>query len=252
MTIADINTLARFLVGADTNSYVAANLLITVNAAYERIVGKILEKTSGSRWKFGDFNRTAFPTFSITMTNAIQSYDFRDWLTTTDQQTLSNTTPLVIIGVEVLDNSGEPHVLKRISLEEIHAQDIGFDNYQETDGLPQEYEIRDNLIVLYPAPATARVTLTNGLILYYLRSAEVFTSAEVTTGTKEPGIPRPYHDILAYEAAYTFAIAKGLDNANRLKAELDRKEKELLEFISKRDQDHSNRPIMTNKPIVFT
>ena len=183
------------------------------------------------------------------MANGTQSYDFRDWLTTTDQQTLASTTPLVIIGVEVLDNNGEPRVLKRISLGEIHAQNIGFDNYQETNGLPEEYEIRDNLIVLYPAPATANVTLTSGLILYYLRSAEIFTAAEVTTGTKEPGIPRPYHDILAYEAAYFYGITSGLPNANLFKSELDRKEKELLEFISKRDQDHSNRPIMTMRKI---
>lgn len=244
MTIANLNTLARFLTGTDTNSYTAANLLIAMNASYERITGKIIAETAGGNWKYGDMNYTAFPTFSVTMTNGTQSYDMRDWLTAEDSgSTSANQFPLVILGAEVLDNNAIPHLLHRTSLQEIHGRGIEFDNYQSTNGLPNEYELRDNLIVLYPAPATASVTLTSGLILYYLRTADLFTSTEVTTGTKEPGFPAPWHDILAYEAAYTFAASKGLANANRLKSIVDQKEKELMRFIGRRNQDE--RPIMT-------
>ena len=241
MNIADINTLTRFLTKTDTTSYTAAQLLIAVNRSYERIVGKIIEETSGARLQFGDFNYTAFPTFTLNLVNGTQQYALTDL----------STDPLTIMGVEVLDNNGEQRLLTRTSLAEIHAKGIEFDNYQSTDGLPNEYEIRDNFIVLYPAPATANVTLTNGLIVYYLRTAQVFTSAEVTTGTKEPGFPSPYHDIIAYEAAYLYGIANGLPNTALFKVEMDRKEKELLRFISKRDQDESSRPIMTNKKIEY-
>lgn len=242
MTIADINTLTRFLTGTDTNSYTAPNLLIATNNSYERVVGKLVSETLNGGMPFGDFNYTAFPSFTIDMSNGVQSYDWRDWGTTDEE------TPLTIMGVEVLDQNGDAHVLEPIRLSEIHKQGIARGEYQSTSGRPREYEKRDNLIVLYPAPDNGvSVTLTAGLILYHLRTADRFTSAEVTTGTKEPGFPSPWHDILAYEAAYMFAIAKGLQNANFLKGEVDRKEREMMSFIARRNQD--DRPIMTMKPI---
>lgn len=247
MTISDIRTLTNLLVGTDSNELDDSTFLILVNSYYERLFAKILAETSGSRWKMGDFNRTAFPTFSITMIDGQQTYDWRDWLDTTNQQTLSDTTPLVILGAEVLDIDGNPVVLERISLEEIHDQKIGFDNYQKTDGLPNEYELRDNLIVLYPAPSSSYVTLNNGLIVYFLPGGQVFTSSELTTGTKEPGIPRPFHEIVAYGAATTWALSKGLANASFLKEELREREKELMNFLSNRDK--ADRPMMSMKKI---
>ena len=88
MTIADIETLTRFLTNTTTTSLTAANLLILENKYYERITGRILEQVSGGSTSFGDLNYTAFPTFTVTMTNGTQSYDLGDW---------STTTPLTII-----------------------------------------------------------------------------------------------------------------------------------------------------------
>ena len=52
MTIADINILARLLTGTTTNEYTAAQLLIAVNASYERITGKLIEATAGGKWPY--------------------------------------------------------------------------------------------------------------------------------------------------------------------------------------------------------
>ena len=237
MNIADINILARLLTGTDTNSYTAANLLIAVNASYERITGRILEETSGGNWPYGDANYTAFPTYTLDLTNSTAEYQFD-----------SLVTPIVIMGVEVLDNNSLWHVLSPITLEDIRRQGIAQVEYQKTDGRPIEYEKRENIIILYPAPDNGvSVTLTAGLKIFFLRTSDNYTSAQVTTGTKVPGFPSPYHDILAYEAAYTFAVAKGLSNINLLKAELDKRERGLLKLISKRNQDE--RPIMTMREI---
>ena len=123
---------------------------------------------------------------------------------------------------------------------------LGQVEYQKTDGIPTEYEKRENMVVLYPAPDNGvSVTLTAGLKIFFLRTADVFTSSEVTTGTKEPGFPSPWHEILAYEAAYMYAVTRQLPNANQLKADVMQKEKELLAFISRRNQD--DRPIITMK-----
>ena len=208
-------------------------------------MGKLIAQTSGGQMKFGDFNYTAFPSFTITMTNSEPAYDLTDW-GTTDEEAI-----LTILGVEVLDDDGNWHLLKPITLDEIHAKGIALSEYQSTDGLPLEYEKRDNLIVLYPAPDNGvSVTLASGLRVYSLRTADRFTSAEVTTGTKEPGFPSPWHDIIAYEAAYLYAIVNAPSKAPAIFREMQRKEKELMSFIARRNQD--DRPIMTMKPIIYT
>ena len=244
MTISDINTLTRFLTKTNTTNFTAAQLLIFVNNSYERIVGKLVAQTSGGQMKFGDFNFSASPSFPVTMSTGVSTYDLTDWETNVEEAILT------ISGAEVQDNDGNWHTLKPITLDEIHDKGIALSEYKKTNGLPLEYEKRDNLIVLYPAPDNGvSVTLSGGLRIYHLRTADKFTSAEVTTGTKEPGFPSPWHDIISYESSYQYAMANGMPNAGFYKSEMDRKERELMSFIFKRNQD--DRPIMTNKPIIY-
>ena len=240
MTIADIETLTRFLTKTNTTSLTAANLLILENKYYEEITGRIITETAGMG-DWGDLNYTAFPTFTMTMTNSTAEYDLN----------AISTTPLAILGVEVLDEDGIWHPLRRITLDEIRKKGYAQVEYQKTDGQPNEYEIRDSQIVLYPAPDNGvTVTLTAGLKIFYLRTADVFTSAQVTTGTKTPGFPSPWHDMLSYGPAFDYALTNGLPNALLFKAEYDKRMTELLKFISKRDRDTSR--VMTPEPINFT
>jgi len=249
MDIAAINALARRFTGTEVNSYTAAQLLVDVNNSYERITGKILVENAGGKWKYGDANYTAFPTYTFNLTNGTAAYDINALLGTGTYP--DSHEPLLILGIEVADQNGIYHLLDPITLEDIHKQGFSQSQYLSTNGRPIEYEKREHMLVLYPAPDNGvSVTLTNGLRVFFLRTADRFTSAEVTTGTKEPGFPSPWHDILAWEAAHTFAVAKGLSNVNLLEAGVNKREKGLLDFIAKRNQD--DRPIMTNKPIVFT
>lgn len=149
-------------------------------------------------------------------------------------------------GAEVQDQNGDWHPLTPISLEDIRKQGVGQEDYQETDGLPNEYEKRGNVIVLYPAPDNGvSVTLSNGLKVFYMRTASVIT--DITDTTTDLGLPSPFVDVVAYEAALPKAIADGLRNINQLRAERDFKEKELFKFISRRNRD--TRPIMSNRAI---
>lgn len=240
MTIADLQTLTRFLTKTNTTSLTAANLLILQNKYYEEIVGKIITETSGADFQFGDINYTAFPTYTISMTNGTSAYDL----------SALSTRALAIMGAEVVDNAGDSHPLSRTSLRKIRDMGFAQSEYSPTSGQPIEYEIRDSQIVLYPAPDNGvTVTLTNGLRIFYLRTADIFTSAQVTTGTKEPGFPSPWHDLLAYGPAYDVAITNGLPNANYFKLEYDKRMKEMLQHISKQDQDV--RTVMRNKKINY-
>ncbi|MDO8094407.1 MAG: hypothetical protein Q6360_13095 [Candidatus Brocadiales bacterium] len=228
--------MTRFLTRTNTTSLTAAQILILENKYYEQIVGRIITETSGADWQFGDRNYTAFPTFTLTLVNATAAYDLN----------APTTAPLTVYGVEVLTNGGIWYPLKRTSYRKIREAGYAQPEYYKTAGQPLEYEIRDSQIVLYPAPDNGvTVTLTNGLRIYYLRTADVFTSAQVTTGTKVPGFPIPWHDLMSYGPAYDYALANGLSTANHFKAEYDRRMKEMLAFISKRDQD--TRTIMTPK-----
>ena len=204
-------------------------------------MGKIINETSGADWQFGDRNYEAFPTFTLTLSNSTAEYDINDL----------TTAPLTIAGVEVLDNNSNWFPLERTSLRKIRERGFAQQEYYETDGRPIEYELRDGQIVLYPAPDNGvTVTLTNGLRVYYLRTADVYTAAQVTTGTKEPGFPSPWHELLAYGPAYDYALANNLPMANHLKAKYDEGLRELLAFIGKRDQD--SRSVMNMRPINFT
>lgn len=248
MDIASINITARLLTGTDTNSYTAANLLLAVNNSYERITGKILAETAGGKWPYGDKNYTAFPTYTFNLTNGTAAYDIDALLGTGTYP--DSTEPIMIIGMEIQDQNGRYYPINPITLQEIREMGFSQSQFMPTSGKPIYYEKRENFVVLYPAPDNGiSVTLSAGGRIFYLRTADRFTSAEVTTGTKEPGFPSPWHDILAYEAAYLFAVAKGLSNINFLKGEVDRKERELMQFISRRNQDE--RPIMSMKSETF-
>lgn len=237
-SISNIETFTRFITGTDSSSLPAATLLILENKYYEEITGKIIAETAGADWQYGDRNYEAFPTFTLTMSNGVQAYDIND----------ISTAPLTIMGVEVQDQNGDWHVVSPTSLRKIREQGIAQPEYYPTSGRPIEYELRDSQLVLYPAPDNGvSVTLSSGIRVYYLRTADVFTSAQVTTGTKEPGFPIPWHYLLSWGAAYDYAIAKGMNNANFFRLKYEEGLKEMLSFISKRHQD--SRPIMTTKSI---
>lgn len=239
MQIQDIQTLARFLTNTDATSFTDANLLILENQSYERVVGKLIKETTGGKWQFGDDNYTAFPDYVGDLVNSQAEYDL---------DTLFTDTPLTVIGVEILDQDGIYQLIKPITLERIHSFGVAQSEYQKADQRPLEYEKRENQLVLYPAPDNGvSVTLTGGIKVFYLRTADVFTSAQVSTGTKVPGFPSPWHDILAYETAYHYAVTNGLPNANVLFQEFNRKEQEMHDFISRRNQD--DRKIIRIKPI---
>ncbi len=238
MTVAQTVTLIRRLTRTvgDTNAWSDADLLVDLNAEQERLGGVILTETAGGRWKWGDINYTAFPTYTMNLVNSQAEY-----------QIDSLTGPLIILGVEVLDDTGIWHPLNPITLEDIQAQGLAQLEYLKTDGQPIEYEKREHAVILYPAPDNGvSVTLTGGLRILFLRGMSAITSVSATDAI---GFPLPWHKALAFGTAHTFAVTKGLANELSLERNAQKWEKQLLRFIAKRNQDE--RPIMTNKDIAY-
>ena len=117
--------------------------------------------------------------------------------------------------------------------------------------MPIYYDKQGSSILLYPAPDNgASVTLAAGLKVYFQRTASIFTSAEVTTGTKVPGFASPYHMILAYMAALPYAISYKKDRVPVILNEIRRLEEDLTDHYSRREKDR--RKVITTRGISFT
>ena len=221
--------------------------MITVNQAYEEIVGKLIIATAGGLWHFGDSNFTALPTGLATLVNSQAEYQ----LTGNGTTGINTTTPLLnVLGVSVLDVNGIWQVLKPITLRSLLDADNDPVEYLKTDGLPQYYEKREDFIKLYPAPDNGvKVTLTNGLKVFFQRTADKFTSAQVTTGTKTPGFASPYHPLLSYKAALLHCLSYKPERVPMIMSEIARMEKEMMDFYVNRDNDAPR--VMTMEPVIY-
>lgn len=223
MIIADINQETRDLCDADTVSYPATTLLRRVNSALEECVGKIIN--IDGFWQFDDTNYTDLPTGTGTLVASQSSYSFA-------------AEYLTILKVKAKDSSGNWHILTPID----QAEDAdALEDRLTTDGLPTHYDKIGDSIKLFPAPSAASTTLTSGLKVEFQRTASIFTSAEVTTGTKVPGIASPYHMLLAYKAALPYCMSYKKDRVALYLNEINRLEKEMLDYYARRPRDEVKR-----------
>jgi len=226
MTIADINQEARDLCDASTTSYPAATLLRRVNTALETLVAKII-MASGT-WDYDDTNYTDLPVGKGTLVEGQSSYSFA-------------SNYLQIKNIKVLDKDGTSWRL----LEPIDQSQAGYSLEDDllTDGFPSAYDKVGDTINLYPAPTATSVTLASGIKIEFKRTASLFTSAEVTTGTKEPGIASPYHITIAKMAALPYCKSYKKDRVPQLERDIQVETEEMLKHYSQRERD--SRKVMT-------
>ena len=222
-TIADLNLEARALVDADTTSYPAAVLLRRVNQAYEEVVSFILGLDG--LWQFDDTNFDDFPIATTTLVHNQPDYTF-------------NSTHLEIERASILDAQGNYQPIYPIDISQIGPDPTEL--YPDA-GFPLYYDKAGKSIILYPAPDSSKVTTALGLKVYFKRTADIFTSTEVTTGTKEPGFASPFHMILAYKAAIPFAISYKPDRVRALQAQVLKFEEEMKKFYGRREQDRRKK-----------
>lgn len=224
-TITDIYNEIYALTDTNSTSYPTADILRRVNQKYEEVVGKLIQLDG--KWEFDDSNYTDLPVGTATMVNGQQDYSF-------------DVRFLNVIEVEVKDANGNWHKLTPIDK---RTKDEAISQYQITAGMPTEYDKIGDSIFLYPSPATGSVTLTNGLKVHYQRTADVFTSAQVSTGTKTPGFPSPWHMILAYGASIPYCMTYKKDRVAAYEAKMRQMEQDLYSFEAKRNKDEIKRII---------
>jgi len=241
MTLANISTLVRLLTNTTTGTLSNANLLILANNSYERLAGKLIGELMYSGWTFGDSNYTSLPTGTGNLTNDTRDYQLMGDLKASGATGFDTSTPLLTVrGVSVADENGDFHTLQQITNREIRERwGVDPEEFMTTNGRPHYYVLKEDFVQLYPKPDNGvSVTLTNGLKIDFDRRIELFT--DMTSTTEVPGIPPQAHEIIAYEAAHTYAIAKQLPNVNLIKASLNEKEELFFDFMSRRNADNED------------
>lgn len=189
-----------FIVGTDSTQFPLADKLRLINAYYYDTSSDILE--ADGNWEWDDTNKTDFPIGTTTLVDNQRDY-----------QLPSNIVKL--LRVEVLDSAGNYQRVEEFDESQVEQ---ALSEFEETNGLPQFYRTIGNSIELYPKPATASVTTTAGLKVYYQRTITEFTNADAAVS---PGFDARYHRILSLGPAYDYAYMKGLDTAPRIKEKLD-------------------------------
>lgn len=225
MTLADITNRVYFLTKTNSSSYANADLLISLNKAIERCVSLIM--VSDSTWQFDDLNQTDLPTATATITANQQDYTVA-------------TSHLTIDRIEVKDSSGNWHLLKQLDQQKLKGPEaVALAEYQETTGVPTEYDLSGSSILLYPIP---NYTQAASVKVYFTRPPVAYTdTANLTDSTKVPGFNSLFHDLIPMWIAFDYAIANGLKSANGFLAHIQRMEKELNDFYGLRNRDQRQR-----------
>jgi hypothetical protein len=230
-TITQLFTKTRNLCSATSVDFSDANLLLEINEAYENVISKILGYDGF--WQFDDSNYTDLPIGIGSLVASQRDYSF-------------DSSLLKILGVSVLDVNGLWQELKPIDQSEMG---VDTEEFMKVDGMPQYYDKSGNSLFLYPSPASANVTLTSGLKIYFQRTASIFTSAEVTTGTKVPGFVSLFHYLLSYKASISYCMAYKPERVVMYTNKIVEMEKEMEKFYTKRAKDE--RQVLTMKPICY-
>lgn len=221
MTISDIVSSIYIKTKTNSSSYPAADMLIAINNAYERVTSLIIK--SDGRWQFDDTNQTDLPIATTALVADQQDY------------TLA-VTHLRVTRVEIKDVSGNWRKLKPIDQEDLF--DTTLSDFQKTSGAPIYYDKIGNSIFLYPKPNYSQVA---SLKAYFQRGPASFTSGEVSTGTKQPGFNSLYHDLIPLWVAYNYAIDNSQPTANGYLTEIMRKEDALKEDYALKGKDDKPR-----------
>ena len=199
----DILSLGNAFITGD--SAVFARFTRYINEWYLRVATWILEAEGVFNWD--DSNYTNFPIATKDLVNAQADYTLPAATSGGNASTF-----LKLLAIEVADASGRYQRIDRIVLEEMRRT---ITEHRIADGMPERYWELANSIVLEPAPATASVTITNGLKFFFQRSIDLFTTSDTT---QQPGFAEIFHRILSLGASLDHAEINDLDDlATRLK-----------------------------------
>ena len=213
----------RQMMRVDATQYPTYRIVNSVNNYLDTVTGYAIGADRSFQWD--DSNHTKLPIGTTDLTASQSDYSFL-----TDEQ---GNSIINLIRIDILDPDGSYRELELVDQKNI---DKALDEYQSVDGLPTQYDkIADNIIRLYPTPATS---VTAGLKFYFQRSASYFAATDTT---KEPGVSPLLHRGFVINASYDGALSLGLENQNALFTEVAKEEGKMKKYFETRNTDMDRR-----------
>ncbi len=225
MTLATLQNKVYLLTKTNSSGWGTSqvDLNAALNNALERVVQII--NAADSRWQWDDNNQTDLPIATTTIMSGQKDYSL-------------STAHLSIDRVEVQDAASNWRLLKAIDQHDVRYTALA--QYYATNGTPLEYDKLGSSVFLYPTP---NYTLAAALKIYFTRGPVALASA-----SDVPGFNSLFHDLLAYQVAYEYAISNELGSANSFLAAINKKEQDLKDFYGQRSRDERPRlGISTNR-----
>ena len=180
-----------------------------------------LIRNSEGRWQFDDFNQSDLPIATAALVADQQDYSL-------------DVAHLKLTRAEVKDQAG--NWVKLTPLDQTDVYDQSLTDFMKTSGTPVYYDTIGNSVFLYPKPSYSQ---SASLKLFYERGPSYFTSSDTT---KTPGFVSIFHQLIPLWTGYDFAMIKGLAVGDRIRAEIQRTEDELVTFYQLRNKE--DRPAL--------
>jgi len=218
MNIAQIDTDITFNTGASISEFTAADRLIKINNVIDDLHIQILQSQDGA--DFDDKNYT--DSFPVETTDLVA--DQADY-----------AMPAEMVKEKRLKISYDGTNWYKLTPFDINKVGVALKNDYFSVQAPY-YDLHDNSIEIYPTPTE---NVTAGLQIWISRQMALYTSAEVTTGTKSPGFDRQFHKLVPLKVSWEWIFFKVKDyaKADRLKLEIEKLELKLKQHYSDKQRD---------------
>lgn len=193
-----------------------------VNEAYYDVVINILR--SQDTWDFDDSNKTDYPIATTPLVAGQRDYSFP-----------ASLDILRIKRVDITyDGSNYYHATAIDSGE--FGDGLGNSTLEDNnfDVSAPAYDAKSNTVWVYPLANASQVAAGAKIRIEFYRELDDFTTADTT---QEPGIDRPWHEMIPLGASIKYAAIKNMVNVKSMKVLYDEKMQMLREYYGRKIDD---------------
>jgi hypothetical protein len=210
--------------GISADSFLLARFTADINAAFDEVLPLIF--ASDAKWQWDDPNHTKYPIATVDLVSGQADYPF-----IADEQ---GNSVLEIRKAFVMNPAGTYCELKAVDAQtDVDAANI-LAEASTNVGTPTRYDKIGPSLFLDPVP---NYSMANGVRAVFSRTQSYFTSADTT---KTPGIPVPFHQLLALIPSRDYVAIHKSDNTPVLQiinSKIAEQKANFKDFLSKRSKD---------------